>query len=244
VLSRVAVLVPAHDEQQLLPACLAAIGAAARAVPGVAVEVVVALDACTDGSAAIARAAGARTVVVDARTVGVARAAAAADALRHGPDGLWLATTDADSRVPLLWLARQLRHAYLGAEVVVGTVAVDDWTPWPPLLASTYQTGYDSTEGHVHGANLGATAAAYLTAGGFPALPLDEDRAFVAAARATGRRVVHALDLPVVTSGRRHARAPGGFSAFLARLATASGWRADDPPGVYAAPGSIFGGEG
>ncbi|MEV4619115.1 glycosyltransferase family A protein [Asanoa sp. NPDC049573] len=230
MLNRVAVIVPAHNEEELLPRCLGAIDVAVAAVPHLRVEVVVVLDACTDGTAAACRRAGVRTVVVDAHNVGRARAAGAAYALRSGAAGLWLATTDADSRVPDTWLARQLRHAAAGAEVVVGTVTVDDWSPWPPLLATTYRTAYDRTEGHVHGANLAASATAYLAAGGFPPRPLAEDRAFVAAARLAGRRIVHALDLPVSTSGRRVARAPGGFSAFLARLSwidprhLAGGW--------------------
>lgn len=219
MLNRIAVLVPAHNEQDLLPACLDAIAVAASAVPGVAVEVIVALDACTDRTARVARDAGVRTVTLAARNVGRARAAAAGAALENGADGMWLATTDADSRVPPLWLARQLRHASAGADVVAGTVTVEDWSPWPPPLAVTYRTGYDREAWHVHGANLAASAPAYLAAGGFPPLALAEDHAFVSAARRTGHRIAYAHDLPVVTSSRRTARAAGGFSAFLGRLA-------------------------
>jgi glycosyltransferase involved in cell wall biosynthesis len=222
VLNRIAVLVPAHNEQELLPACLDAIAVAASAVPGIAVEVIVALDACTDRTARVAEDAGIRTVALAARNVGRARAAAAATALGNGADGLWLATTDADSRVPPLWLARQLRHASAGADVVAGTVTVEDWSPWPPPLAVTYRTGYDRAGSHVHGANLAASAAAYLAVGGFPPLALAEDHAFVAAACTIGHRVAYAHDLPVVTSSRRTARAAGGFSAFLTRLAAAA----------------------
>jgi glycosyltransferase involved in cell wall biosynthesis len=219
VLNRIAVLVPAHNEEDLLPACLTAIAVAASAVPGVAVEVIVAVDACSDGTAREAVDARARTIALTARNVGMARAAAATAALENGAEGLWLATTDADSRVPPLWLARQLRHASAGADVVAGTVTVEDWSPWPPPLAVTYRTGYDREAWHVHGANLAASATAYLAVGGFPPLALAEDHAFVAAARATGHRIAYAHDLPVVTSSRRTARAAGGFSAFLGRLA-------------------------
>ncbi|WP_204352692.1 glycosyltransferase [Salinicola halophilus] len=48
-------MIPAHDEEQLLGACLASVMAAARhpGLAGEAVTVVVVLDACRDGSAAI-----------------------------------------------------------------------------------------------------------------------------------------------------------------------------------------------
>jgi glycosyltransferase involved in cell wall biosynthesis len=123
VLNRIAVLVPAHNEQTLIPACLAAAGA----VPVVAVELIVAGDACTDDTARIAARAGAHVVRVNARNVGAARAAAAAVALRHGPHGLWLATTDADSRVSVRWLHQH--RARRGAQVIAGSVTVDDWRP-------------------------------------------------------------------------------------------------------------------
>lgn len=218
-MTRVAVVVPAHDEQALLPGCLAAVRRAAALVD-LPVEVVVALDACTDRSAAMARAAGAATVTLAARSVGAARCAGAAYALRDGASGLWLATTDADTRPPPGWLAGQLRHARAGAELVVGTVAVDDWSPWPAGLPAAYRAAYGAAgHAHVHGANLGMTAAAYRRVGGFAALPLDEDRALVRAAHRAGARVVYATDIPVVTSARPVARAAGGFSRYLHRLA-------------------------
>ena len=73
------VVVPAHDEEALLGACLASIAdATARLVlhaPGVVARTTVVLDRCTDGSAAVAASYGVDTVVVDAGSVGVARAA-------------------------------------------------------------------------------------------------------------------------------------------------------------------------
>ena len=49
------VVVPAHDEEALLPACLAALRRAAGALH-VPVHLLVVADACTDGTAAVARA--------------------------------------------------------------------------------------------------------------------------------------------------------------------------------------------
>jgi glycosyltransferase involved in cell wall biosynthesis len=224
VLTGVAVIVPAHDEQDLLPACLASL-AVAQAAAGIDSTVLVVLDACSDATGDIAAAAGARTVSLSARNVGAARRAGVAAALAaYGTTGYWLASTDADSRVPADWLARQLGYARAGAEIVVGTVEVDDWSGWPDTLAARYHDRYHRRVGptghnHVHGANLGTTAEAYLAVGGFPARRRAEDRAFVARARRAGRRIVWATDLPVLTSARPAARVAGGFSGHLHRLA-------------------------
>jgi glycosyltransferase involved in cell wall biosynthesis len=221
------VVVPAHDEQTLLPACLAALAEAA-ATAGIPVEVVVVADACTDATAALAAAAGAQVVTIDAGNVGRARAAGFAHVLRpggSGPDGLWLATTDADSRVPAQWLRRQLRH---DADLVVGTVRADDWTRWPAGLPDLYERRYrggltEAGHTHVHGANLGFTARAYLAAGGFPPLAHDEDRVLVERMVAAGARVVRDPGSPVLTNTRAGGRAPNGFSAYLRALAAGLG---------------------
>ena len=229
----IGVVVPAHDEEELLPGCLAALRAAAAQAgvqqPGLRVRIVVAADACSDGTAALAQEAGATVVALSARNVGRARAAGVRELLRHAPEDLpagtaassWLATTDADSLVPPDWLARQLRYAADGWESVAGTVAVTDWTGHGPGTAAEYARQYGVFRGphpHVHGANLGFTARAYLGAGGFPPLRTGEDRALVAALRAQGRGVLRASSLPVVTSARRRYRAPAGFGHHLTTL--------------------------
>ena len=229
----VGVVVPAHDEEELLPGCLAALRAAAAQAgaerPGLRLRIVVAADACSDGTVALAQQAGATVVTLSARNVGRARAAGVREVLRHAPEDLpagtaariWLATTDADSLVPPDWLARQLRYAADGWEAVAGTVAVTDWTGHAPGTAAEYARQYGVYQGphpHVHGANLGFTAQAYLGAGGFPPLRTGEDRALVAALRAQGRRVLRTSSLPVVTSARRRYRAPAGFGHHLTTL--------------------------
>lgn len=222
-MNRIAVVVPAHDERDLLPACLAALAVAAARVAPIPVEVVVVADACTDDTAALAAAAGAVVVTVHERSVGHARAAGMTHALRSGPDGLWLATTDADSQVGPGWLAWQLRAAAAGADLLIGTVEVDDWSPWPEALRAVYEADYrravtDAGHSHVHGANLGCSAGAYLAAGGFPAVDHDEDRALITRFLATGARLVTDSRCPVATSARRVARAPLGFAAHLSGL--------------------------
>jgi glycosyltransferase involved in cell wall biosynthesis len=217
--NRLAVVVPAHDERVLLPACLRSLTAAAEAVAPVPVELIVVADACSDDTALVAD--GATVLTLNARNVGRARAAGMAYALRHGPDGLWLATTDADSRVRPDWLKWQSTHARGGTALVAGTVEVDDWTGWPETLISAYESGYRAGREHVHGANLGVSAHAYRRSGGFRPLPHDEDRALIASVLATGHRVVMDPQCPVWTSSRAHGRARHGFAAHLSGLLTA-----------------------
>ncbi|MCT9821400.1 glycosyltransferase [Microbacterium sp. W1N] len=221
-ISAVAVVIPAHDEEELLGACLASVAVAALAPRrrGIPVHVWVALDACTDGSARIAAAAGAHLVELDARNVGVARQAgvtAALDAVGDvAPSQVWLAHTDADSVVPANWLTDQLRHARRGAGVVVGTVRPDFRDLSPAQHDAWWQTHTPGVaNGHVHGANLGMRADVHLAAGGFAAAAVHEDVMLVAAARAAGARVSASDAAWVRTSGRQAGRAPDGYARYL-----------------------------
>jgi glycosyltransferase involved in cell wall biosynthesis len=243
VIRSVGVIVPAHDEQDLLPACLASVRRAAQALRGMPVHLVVVADACRDRTVRVARRGGASVVSIDARSAGAARAAGAREVLgRTGqldPENVWLATTDADTLVPAHWLRQQVRHASQGWDAIVGTIQVADWSGYPPGTRALFRERYEGVEavagvegvggveggagqhGHVHGANLGFRASAYLRAGGFPALPTAEDHALVAALTAGGSRVLRTRALPVTTSARRVSRAPRGFSHYLARLEAA-----------------------
>lgn len=211
----IAVVVPAHDERERLPECLAALRVAAARVR-VPVRIIVVADACADDTGVLAAAGGAEVVTIAARNVGRARAAGAARARGAG----WIATTDADSRVPPDWLRWQLGHARDGADLVAGTVTVDDWSGWPEPLPSEYERRYaervaGNRHGHIHGANLGIRAATYLAVGGFAPVTHDEDRALVAAVRGIGGRVVTDSRCPVRTSARPDGRAPHGFAVHL-----------------------------
>jgi len=222
------VVVPAHNEEELLPACLAALRSAADAA-GVPVRLLVVADACTDATAAVAAAADVEVIRIRARNVGAARAAGLARLLRTedtDPAAMWLATTDADTVVPPGWLRRQLSYADQGWDVVLGTVTVTDWAGHPPHAPTVFEARYAFGAGphpHVHGANLGIRASAYLAAGGFRPLPTAEDHALLAAATEAGCQVLRAGDVTVVTSARRQARAPRGFSHALRALAAEPG---------------------
>lgn len=219
----VGIVVPVHDEQHLLPACLAALRRAAGhpAVRHLPLHLVTVLDDCSDDSGALA----ADALEVNGRNVGLARAAgfnAVLDREAGRPAGqVWLATTDADSTVPVTWLAEQLRLAALGAEVVAGTVRVADWSQQPAQVRHRFIRSYGVPglhHPHVHGANLGLRAAAYLDAGGVPPLALAEDQALLDTLRRRARRIVATGRIPVTTSARRESRTSGGFADHLRGL--------------------------
>ncbi|MFF7381642.1 glycosyltransferase [Streptomyces griseoluteus] len=241
-----AVVVPAHDEERLLPAALAALARAARhpALAAVGVLTVVAADACRDRTETVARDAGALVVRTDCRNPGRARAAGVRHALersRARPSALWIATTDADSVVPPGWLAHQLARAREGWQAVVGTVTL----PLSSPLAAPHRALYEKTRPptgtpwlhpHVHGANLGFAADAYLDAGGFPPLTTGEDRALVHALERRGHRVLRTAACPVQTSPRLRPRAHGGFGHYLSAMSRTSDRAPDSspPPGTRA----------
>jgi glycosyltransferase involved in cell wall biosynthesis len=270
VIRAVGVVVPAHNEQDLLPSCLASLHRSARDLraspsdaPGtLPVHLVVVADACRDATAKVARRGGASVVSIGARNVGMARAAGVREVLgrtaRLDPADVWIATTDADTVVPPDWLDQQIRYASGGWDAVVGTIRVADWSGHPPRVRARFLERYGAWTSrangevspgggelsrkehlggqrlggehlggehlggehpHVHGANLGFRAAAYLRTGGFPELPTGEDHALVASLAGSGGKVLRTDAVTVVTSARMQAHAPSGFAAYLLGLA-------------------------
>lgn len=213
----IAAIIPAHNEEEWAGACVASVQAAAMApeLNGEPVMAVVVADSCSDGTVGIVSALGAIAVTVNFRNVGLARAAGAATALAAG--ARWLAFTDADTVVAPDWLAAQLRQQ---CDVVCGTVAVEDWHDYGERMRSHYARTYTDRDGHrhIHGANLGVCAKAYLRAGGFAPLQSSEDVALVNALIASGAQVAWSAAPRVVTSARRDFRAPDGFGATLLRV--------------------------
>lgn len=227
MIEAVGVVIPANDEEDLLPSCLAAMRQATRVLHQT-VHVIVVADACTDRTAERARQGGAAVLEIQAQCVGAARRAGMREVLSRtwqlDPDSVWLATTDADTLVPPGWLGQHLHYAAAGWDAIAGIVAVTDWAQHPPGLPPLFDQHYHTGPGphpHVHGANLGFRASAYLAAGGFPASRTAEDHALVESLAAAGRRVLRTTEISVLTSARRQARAPRGFSHLLATLAIA-----------------------
>jgi len=220
------VVVPAHNEEQLVAQCLASVHRAVGQVRDAAhrppaVTVVVVLDDCSDRTERIVAADPAvHAVLVRHRRVGAARRAGAEHAIGAGRGRAgWLASTDADSEVPENWLTGMLGLARAGADLVLGTV--EPTAGLQPSVLRRYRAGYHprNGHGHVHGANLGISADAYRSLGGWPARPFDEDVALVRRAEAAGLAIARTAAIPVRTSSRLAGRAPHGFAAHLAALA-------------------------
>ncbi len=211
----IGVVIPVHNEEKLLGDCLDAVRRAAMdpLLDAEPVEVVVVLDACADKSAAIAIQHKAQIVSLYARCVGAARALGASFALDSG--ARWVAFTDADTIVPLNWLSMQLD---LYADAAVGQVAIEDWSGYPSGVRQRYLMDYSMDTRHIHGANLGISAAAYQAAGGFPALKLGEDAALVSSLLEHKADVRFAGSPRVSTSARWESTIEGGFASMLRGL--------------------------
>jgi len=228
----VAVVVPARDEQACIEPCIQRIlQASATCRRRATVWVVVVADSCHDCTVGRARhALGRHGAVVECsvQSAGAARRLGTDAALAHfkhsDPAWTWLANTDADTLVPADWLARQLDFADQQVTALAGIVRIDAIPGYRPLFArrlfDCYEIALDGSHSHVHGANLGVRADAYLDAGGWSPLPLAEDHCLWRRVRSRGWRTRASASSVVVTSGRLQGRASGGFASTLcAKLA-------------------------
>ncbi|RYX89243.1 MAG: glycosyltransferase [Comamonadaceae bacterium] len=219
----IGIIVPAHDEEAHIEACVRSLLLAGvhPLLLGEPVVITVVADACRDRTAALARFHGVYAIDVELKNVGLARQLGAAAAVTAG--ARWLSFTDADSVVAPDWLVAQLS---LGADAVCGTVAVSEWGGYGERMRRHFESTYTDADGHahIHGANLGVSAQAYEKAGGFSGLETGEDVALVAALRSTGAHIAWSSAPRVVTSARANFRAPRGFGATLERIETRREW--------------------
>jgi glycosyltransferase involved in cell wall biosynthesis len=223
----IAVLIPARNEEELLPRCIDSVLEACLHLPAeVTFDVVVAIDSSTDQSILIAKQMlrGYGVVVsTSAGAVGPTRALAAETALDRysGPlNRCWLANTDADCYVPITWLSDQLLLARAETKAIAGTVEVDSFSEHDPGVEERFRSAYlihaDGSHPHIHGANLGARADAYLKAGGWGQLSTAEDHDLWGRLVRTTNAHLSVAAIRVLTSGRRAGRAPHGFADALA----------------------------
>jgi hypothetical protein len=124
---------------------------------------------------------------------------------------IWLATTDADSRVPKDWLTVQLEAHNSGADMWAGRVRVAEESATALRWAERYSAEPDP----VHGASLGFSANLYTQLGGFGGMRTGEDRDLHHRALTAGFRIAHDHRATVITSARRKGRAPAGFANVL-----------------------------
>ncbi|WP_110642872.1 glycosyltransferase family A protein [Salinicola sp. CPA57] len=213
----IGIVVPAHDEEETLDACIASLRLAAchPQLDGEAVRIVIVLDACTDDSAAIARRAGVDVLEVAFTNVGLARHRGANWLIDQG--ARWLAFTDADTVVEADWLVHQLASR---ADAVCGGVHLLDWANLSQEIRRRYLAHRRSVADgrHIHGANLGVSVAAYLAVGGFAPLVAHEDVKLVGTLQQHGFTIDWLQTMRVKTSSRRNARAPEGMGALLRSL--------------------------
>jgi len=246
----VAIGIPAHNEAARIGRTLTSVLRAARGTTPVVI--VVAADACTDASARIATEQlrdtpsniETQVIRVNHRQAGAAREAACRTAHAQLEQRIgagapsWIATTDADSVVPVDWLAIHRRWAGTGAHAVAGLVRTDPRDPLLPTVRVDIERELaedPATHFHVFGANLAIEATWWRTVGGFPRVAVGEDRLIVEKLQAAGACVVSASDSIVTTSARLTPRAPRGFGAHLAAMtARASDARPTDtdPAGI------------
>jgi GT2 family glycosyltransferase len=228
----VLVVVPVRDEEELVGQCLDALEVAVDRVTAqpshspsgeaLRVRTIVVLDRCVDGSAeVVAGRPWAETVVSTAGRVGAARAFGVQVGLAThdvAPHQIWIATTDADSRVPPDWLTHQLDLARHGAQMFRGLVEPDIGDCGPAAYAA-WQSRYLRRDGHphVHGASLGVRADAYQACGGFdPLAMVDEDVRLFRNAEQRSLAIIASATATVATSGRLLGRVAGpGFAAYL-----------------------------
>jgi glycosyltransferase involved in cell wall biosynthesis len=234
-LAALVVVIPAHNEEALIGAALAAMQEAvrfARKTDPLAphVEIVVVADACTDRTIEIASEfVGVRVCAVAGRNVGAARATGVRLALEQldcAFSEVWIANTDADSVVPYNWITSQTDLARRGYTGMIGTVRpdfADLSSAQIRVWRATHTVG--EPNGHVHGANLGVRADAYLQVGGFCAEPAHEDVTLVERLVSAGHLLLPSDDCEVITSGRREGRAPEGYADYLRATLDVSGER-------------------
>jgi cellulose synthase/poly-beta-1,6-N-acetylglucosamine synthase-like glycosyltransferase len=190
-------------------------------------DIVVVADSCTDDTADRARRALGRAGAVieaEAGSAGAARRAGVELGLARSSSRAartWIANTDADSTVPPTWITNQLRLAADGVHAVAGVVRLardaERTSALQQAFTATYRYGPAGTHSHVHGANLGIRADAYLAAGGWSDMVIGEDHDLWRRVRSNHVGVWSTVSY-VWTSARRVGRAPNGFAADLAAL--------------------------
>jgi cellulose synthase/poly-beta-1,6-N-acetylglucosamine synthase-like glycosyltransferase len=219
----VGVVIPAQNEETTIESCIRSV-LASLARANIPHWVVVVADHCTDGTVTLARRAlgnAGEVIEVGVRSAGAARRHGVARVLEHwenlDPSQIWLANTDADTRVSDDWIDVQLGLADEGVTAVAGIVHLDYAGSAAAHRAyrSHYATSAEGTHTHVHGANLSVRADAYQDVGGWSTLALAEDHCLWSRLRGKGWRVSSPVSSVVITSARLEGRAKGGFADTL-----------------------------
>lgn len=137
---RVVVVVPAHDEEVTIGACVETLRG--QTYPAERYEIVVVADNCTDETAKVAAEAGATVLVrdePDERGKGRALQWAFERLLSGDPPAAAVVVVDADSRADPALLSTLVAHFEAGADVVQGeSLLWDDGSPEQALRAAAF----------------------------------------------------------------------------------------------------------
>lgn len=198
------VVIPAHNEQKLLPRALAAIEAARR-VADARVEVIVVANRCSDETAQIAVDHGARVVVSEARNIAAVRNAGASVAT-----GEVVVTIDADSRMAPPTFA-EIRRLLETGRFVGGGTRVEAERSSTGIRATLAVVAVLTFVMRVSGAMFWCRRSDFEAIGGFDErLVLAEDVDFARRLRAHGRQTQRRFTTlraaPVVVSTRKFDR--------------------------------------
>lgn len=202
---KISVIVPAFNEEKLLGASLTEIKSAARAFEkrGWEFELIVCDNNSTDGTAEIARAAGAKVIFEPVNQIARARNAGASIAT-----GDWLIFVDADSR-PSPGLFDDVAAQIESGKCLAGgaTIQMDQWSFTGQII--TWLWIWISRFLHyMAGSFIFVEAVAFRQIGGFSdklfaAEELDLSKRLKRLAREQGRRIVILRRHPLTTSARK-----------------------------------------
>jgi glycosyltransferase involved in cell wall biosynthesis len=203
---RVSVVLPAFNEEKLLPAALAAVRDAASAFTarGWEWECVVCDNNSTDGTAAVARAGGATVVFEPINQIGRAR-----DAGARVATGEWLVFIDADS-TPSAALFADIAERIASGRALGGgsTVELEPGTPRYARFVCGLWNLCSRLAGWAAGSCVWVEAEAFRAAGGFGTEYYAGEEVFLSRrlktlAHRSGRRFVILADHPLRTSSRK-----------------------------------------
>jgi len=202
---KISIIIPAYNEEKLLPATLRSIREALRGFTeaGWDAEIVVCDNNSTDRTAELAREAGAKVVFEPVNQIGRARNTGAA-----GSTGEWLVFVDADSH-PSAELFRDVAVSIKTGRYLAGgsTVCLEKGYPIVSLITGGWNL-LSRIQKWAAGSFIFCEAAAFREVGGFSlelyaSEELDLFQRFKELARKRGKRIVILHRHPLVTSARK-----------------------------------------
>ena len=230
---RVTVVIPAFNEESLLPSTLAAVKAAGRAFDrlGWEWETVVCDNNSTDRTADLARAAGARVAFEPVNQIGRARDTGARAAM-----GEWLVFIDADS-TPGAGLFNDIADQIAAGRALGGgaVVRLDAEAPWHARLLGFCWNSWSRLVRWAAGSCVWVEARAFREVGGFgtEAYAGEEvglSRKLKRLASQRGRRFIILADHPLETSSRKvRLYTPWEMLRLFLRMVFSFGGAAKDP---------------